>query len=86
MQSNNRQDALKTFFFGNLPQTIRVIPSTVVCACEGTDSGEETSGKGKEVTTPIAKGRSILAAAIEITFWLVRRRYFRSISPDFASE
>ncbi|WZZ89361.1 hypothetical protein YC2023_117940 [Brassica napus] len=36
--------------------------------------------KKLEVMTPIAKGRRILAAAMEITFWLVRRRDFRSIS------
>ena len=36
--------------------------------------------KKLEATTPIAKGRRILAAAMEITFWLVRRRDFRSIS------
>lgn len=41
---------------------------------------EETSGKAKEVTTPIAKGRRVPAAAMEIAFRLVRRRDFRSIS------
>ncbi|KAF2595956.1 hypothetical protein F2Q68_00010866 [Brassica cretica] len=55
---------------------LRVIPSTVVCACE------ETSGKGMEVTTPIPKERIILVAAMEIAFWLVRRRDFRSISRE----
>lgn len=41
---------------------------------------EENSGKAKEVTTPIAKGRSIPPAAMEIAFLPVRRRDFRSIS------
>lgn len=40
----------------------------------------EASGKAKEVTTPIAKGRSMPAAAMEIAFLPVRRRDLRSIS------